>query len=225
VGLADQLGGVLAAKTPGWLTSVPNREVRMSKEQVQKVIDKALADASFRQKLFANPKEALNDYRDKLTAEEIAGLIALTPDVFEGIEASVEAASKPTPWYQPISFRETGGAVLSLVLIALMAVVLGYVVREIGSDPRGVKIGDAFQIVNTWERAKDLLSILFPLFGAVVTFWLGVAVEGRRADDNKQAADDAKQTVDTTQTKLQAVLAYSLPDVMDQVKEKYPGLF
>jgi hypothetical protein len=30
---------------------------------------------------------------------------------------------------------------------------------------------------------------LFPLFAAVVTFWLGVTVEGKRADDNKETAD------------------------------------
>lgn len=48
------------------------------------------------------------------------------------------------------------------------------------------------QVVDTFGRAKDLLNIFFPLFGAVVTFWLGVAVEGRRADHNEAEAKQAK---------------------------------
>lgn len=196
----------------------------MSKEEVQKVIDKAATNATFRQLLFRNADEALKDHKSKLTDEEVAGLKALTPEVFEGIEASIDAAAKPSPWWHPSSFKETGGTVLSLVLLVMMAGVLGYALQEIDSDPRSVMVGDAVQTVNSWDRAKDLISIFFPLFGAVVSFWLGVAVEGRRADENKQTANEAKQTAETTQSKLQAVLGEASPTVLDEVRRKYPGL-
>jgi hypothetical protein len=49
----------------------------------------------------------------------------------------------------------------------------------------------ATQMVDSYGRAKDILSIVMPLFSAAVTFWLGVAVEGGRADTNARTAERA----------------------------------
>ena len=63
----------------------------MSTETVQKVIEKALADAGFRQRLLSenDADKALEEFKKDLTQEEIDALKALKPSTFEGIEASV----------------------------------------------------------------------------------------------------------------------------------------
>lgn len=92
-------------------------------------------------------------------------------------------------WWSKVSFKEWCAAGVSLVLIGLLIGVLIPTYSIANSLPQVVKVGDAYQLVDTFSRAKDLLVILFPLFGAVVTFWLGTAIEGKRADENQQKAD------------------------------------
>lgn len=63
------------------------------------------------------------------------------------------------------------------------------------------------QLGSVGDRAKDLLNILFPLFGAVVTFWLGVAVEGRRADQNQATAEKESQERANAEARERAIKA------------------
>ena len=56
--------------------------------------------------------------------------------------------------------------------------------------------------------------MIVPLFGAVVTFWLGVAIEGRRADEHKENAtqagkerDEAKESERKKTTTAATVIA------------------
>jgi len=186
----------------------------MSNETVQKVVEKAATDAAFRQKLVASATQdqALEPYKKDLTEDEIVGLKALTEVTLEGIEASIRSA-KRTHWYEPSAFRELGAAILSLFVLIIMLIVVAVAVVELGSDPRtivtggttdaqGVVTGGTSTVVDEWDRAQDLITILFPLFTAVLSFWLGVAVEGRRADENKKTAEEATETKKTTETKL-----------------------
>src|SRR5262245_19158543 len=43
-------------------------------------------------------------------------------------------------------------------------------------------------MLDPFARTMDLLTLLLPLFSAAVSFWLGVAIEGRRADQNMRMA-------------------------------------
>lgn len=99
------------------------------------------------------------------------------------------------PWWQPSSFKEIFGGALSLVLIGLLCYVAGKTFGMMDVLPQAVNVGNATQVVDTYARSKDLLTTLFPLFGAVVTFWLGVAVEGKRADQNQDTADRATRNL------------------------------
>jgi hypothetical protein len=171
----------------------------MSRETVSEIIARAREDAAFRATLLTDPEQALAAYAGRLTSEERDALSTAASEPF-ALAALVDRP--PSPWWStlvPSSFREVGGTFLSIMLVIAFLLSLVLVLTRIGTDPRGVAIGGRDETVDEFARAKDVLGIIVPLFGAVVTFWLGVAVEGRRADDHRQNAvqagkerDDAK---------------------------------
>jgi hypothetical protein len=60
----------------------------MSKEAVQEVIGKAVADDKFREALFANPDKALQSY--DLTEAETAGLKQIDAETMESMAGSLD---------------------------------------------------------------------------------------------------------------------------------------
>lgn len=108
-------------------------------------------------------------------------------------EPAVEPApAVPRPWWQPASFRELGGLLLSVILVIVLIVVAFRTYAKVGATPVVYTLNDSELTVDPFQQAKDLLNTLFPLFSAVVTFWLGATIEGKRADENKAQADAAK---------------------------------
>jgi hypothetical protein len=186
----------------------------MSREAVSEIVARAGAEAAFKDALLADPATTLAPYSGRLTEEERAALSAAASEPFA---LAALAASSRDPWWRqlvPSSFREVGGTFLSIVLVLAFLLALVFVLTRIGSDPRGVTVGGRNEAVDEYARAKDLLLIIVPLFGAVLTFWLGVAVEGRRADEHKQNAaqagkerDDAKESERKKTTTAATVLA------------------
>lgn len=179
----------------------------MSKETVGKVLGKALSDKSFRGRLSASPDDALRSYEGELSANEIAALRGLTPELLDGFTSVAEQAAARRAWWQPGSFKELGGAALSVILVVLLIVAAGLTYRAIGATPVVYTVNGGQQSINPFDQAKDLLVILFPMFSAVVTFWLGVAVEGRRAEESKEAADREKAARETAEKDKQSIAA------------------
>jgi len=188
----------------------------MSREAVSEIVAKAREDETFRNALLANPPEALAPYAGRLTEGEIQALSSAASEPF-AVAALVATPAAPEPWWRPLvpsSFKEFGGTVLSTVLVFAFLLALVLVLTRIGSDPRAVTVGGRDEAVDEYVRAKDVFGIIVPLFGAVVTFWLGVAIEGRRADDHKQNAvqagkerDEAKESERKKTSTASAVLA------------------
>jgi hypothetical protein len=54
----------------------------MAKRSVEKIIERALADADFRQRLLADPKAACAEY--DLSGEELEKVVASSKEVFSG---------------------------------------------------------------------------------------------------------------------------------------------
>jgi hypothetical protein len=79
-----------------------------------------------------------------------------------------------------------------VVLIIVLVVVSIRTYAKIGSKPVIYSLNDSELAIDPFEQAKDLLNTLFPLFSAVVTFWLGATIEGKRADENKRQAEEEK---------------------------------
>jgi len=118
-------------------------------------------------------------------------------------------------WLRSISFKELIGAVLSGVLIGLLCFVTARTFGMMDVLPQTVTVGETVQLVDTYARSKELLSTLFPLFAAVVTFWLGVAIEGKRADQNRDAAEMAVAESKTIKAQSAAQVDAARSDVRE----------
>lgn len=163
-------------------------------QDVATILEKIGNDSDFRKRMLKDPEATLAKEYPKLTDPE-KNAIKKMISAFSADQKQTEKSWKPS------SFKEFGGGILSLALIALMFWIVGITVSVMNVLPQGVTIGDSVQVTDIYARAKDLLSILFPLFGAVVTFWLGVAVESKRADQNKEAAETANNELSSVQAK------------------------
>jgi hypothetical protein len=184
----------------------------MSRKAVTKVLEQAASDAAFRSRLAADPDGAFAGF--DLDAAERDELRGLGPETLAALPGLAGGEGSALRRIVPTTFKEWGAAILSLLLLAIFAVLLLVWALRIGTDPRGVSIGDTTVTIDEFQRGKDIVTILLPLVGAVISFWLGVAVEGKRADENKQSAEnekDARQTAETrelrkTQTAASALL-------------------
>jgi len=167
----------------------------MSEKNIKDVLKNLGTDSDFRERMRKEPSTILNgDEYSKLSTEEKTALQTMV----DGFATDLKQAKR---WRLSISFKELGGAVLSVVLIVLLFLVASKTFGMMNAVPQVVNIGNTTQIIDTYARSRDLLSTLFPLFGAVVTFWLGVAVEGKRADQSKETADRATQDLTNAQEK------------------------
>ena len=168
----------------------------MSEKTVKAIFTKAIEDEAFREALRTNPNEALKSYTD-LTADESAALKALKP-VVNGMAAAAHEDDEK-PWYRPSSFKELGAAVLSVLLLIVLVIAVIATYGLLSVEPKTINIGDTVQVIDTFGRAKDLLNIFIPLISAVISFWLGVAVEGKRADNSEERAAEQEGLRETAQ--------------------------
>lgn len=161
-------------------------------ETAVEVMNKIAGDATFRRQLNSSPDGALAPYATRLDSEEIAAFRAIA----SSIVASADSPSPPPAVGKDNdrrpSFKEIAAAVLSVILVLICIPVIAVTLWQVGANPTTIKVGDAVQVVDPFAQAKEVLAVVFPLLTAVVTFWLGVAVEGRRADTNAEAASQAK---------------------------------
>ena len=203
----------------------------MSREAVSEIVAKARQDETFRSALLADPEAVLAPYAERLTDEErqALGSAASEPFAVAALVAPPAAPAAPDTWWRPLmpsSFKEVGGTVLSIVLVLAFLLTLVFVLTRIGSDPRAVTVGGRNEAVDEYVRAKDILAIILPLFGAVVTFWLGVAVESRRADEHKENAvqagkerDEAKES-ERKKTSAASVVLSEVSSVVKRIRTR-----
>ena len=84
---------------------------------------------------------------------------------------------------------------LSIVLVVILAWTIFNV--DVNAKPIIVEISEGNnQVIDVHQRSMQMVEIAVPLISAVTTFWLGVAVEGKRADQAQQNANQAKQDAD-----------------------------
>ncbi len=169
------------------------------------VYKKVLQDEKFGQTLDENPDEILKSFA--LDEAEITFLKSLRPTLRHTLRLREQTLKKPRRWYKPANFREAAAAVLSGFLLGLLVYAVWAAFSQVNEVPIMVEQGGNTQFIDPFDRAKELLDILFPLLGAVVTFWLGVTVEGRRADQNEADAKQARIEKDVEEGKKQVALA------------------
>lgn len=161
----------------------------MSNPTIELVMTRAIREEKFRELLIQQPEAVLEPYN--LTDDDKKILLGVDKDLWN-VLSRVEV-SPPKKWYKPDSFKEAGATIISLVLLILLIGIAIVAVTLIDNTPLTYQVGDNVQFVDTFQRAKDLLSLFFPLFGALISFWLGVTVEGRRGDQLQEQVDVEKQ--------------------------------
>ncbi len=173
-------------------------------------------NAAFRRKFINNPKDVFKDYT------------SLTDDQKQRLTRIAEGfASDQKTWktsIHPTTFKEAVAAILSGVILFLLFIVIWQTYSLIPNPPQVVQVGNTTQVFDSFTRAKDTLNILFPLFTAVVTFWLGVAVESKRGDQMTDAADKSSQSEKTAISTTTSALASSrgkLEEVRDRAGTKF----
>jgi hypothetical protein len=171
-------------------------------------------DSEARTRLRSDPNAFFADY-PKLTDDEKATLRQLAP------AATSDGGS--SPW------KQWGALGLSVVTIVFFGLAVGLIIANINTPPVYTVIpnttppqNDSFQ---PWDRVQVFFNAMLPLFGALFSYWLGVTVEGKRADQAEQAASAAKSETETEKKKTEALLAASNPQIIDAARQRYPGLF
>ena len=108
--------------------------------------------------------------------------------------------------------KAVGAAVATLIVAAITVWWLFEVARRLGVPPtvnaQGAVVLDAFQ------RAKDILALVLPLFTAALAYWVG-----------NRGASQAEEKADAATKQLDAVLDASPMGVLKKAQDEHPEAF
>jgi hypothetical protein len=105
------------------------------------------------------------------------------------------------------------GAVVSTIVTAVIATWWLYVVyQKLGMKPEVDTAGKV--VLDEYQRAKDILLVVLPLFTAALAYWTGSA-----------GTTQAKQEANETKKQLNAVLDSSPEGVLERAKQAHPEAF
>src|SRR5450755_3899206 len=114
--------------------------------------------------------------------------------------------------------KGAGTIVVTLFIFVIVGAWLYFTATKVGVAPIFNSKGVA--TVDQYQRAKDILQIVFPLATAAVGFWFGnqqTAQAQKQADSATQRASDAHQQAQASQAKVEAILGASTdPNLMQK---------
>jgi len=104
------------------------------------------------------------------------------------------------------------GAVIATVLTAAILVWwLWLVADRINVRP---VVENGAVVLDEWQRAKEILLVVLPLFSAALAYWVG-----------SQGTTEAKKEAAGAKQKLDAVLDSSPEGILKKAKEEHPEAF
>ncbi len=110
-------------------------------------------------------------------------------------------------------------AVITVALLALAGAWLWVIFGELGVGPSKAVDGS---VVDTYQRAKDILLVVLPLLTTALGYWFGAAGKQKAEDQAQKAVAQA----DKASRKLESVLANSTDgDLLDKAKATDPNAF
>lgn len=192
----------------------------MPQTDFKTVIEKLVTDQRFQERFVRDQEDALAGY-NLLPAEKQAALSLAQIDL-----ATAGAKRRSQRDSNRATVRDIGVVLLSLFLLGLLVVTAFATFQHLDSPPLTYTVGDSEQVIDTFDRARDLLIVFFPLFSAVVTFWLGTAVEGRHTEKREQEAEQARGEQEQAEkevvyTRSQAELI--LTQIQDEIQQTFQG--
>jgi hypothetical protein len=118
-----------------------------------------------------------------------------------------------------MSGRDWSRLAVFLVLAGLVAWWLVAISQQLATAP--TYADDGTLILDPFQRAKDILTVLLPLLTAAIGFYAGA--EGKeKAEELKEQAEANK---DKAQAQLTAVTSVGDPDILAKAKEAFPEAF
>ena len=109
------------------------------------------------------------------------------------------------------TFKAIGAFIATLFTGAILIWWLIIVASKIGVEPV-VENGNV--VMDEWERSKDILIIVLPLFSAALAYWVG-----------SQGEADAKKETDETKKQLDAVIDSSPEGILKKAMDEHPDAF
>ena len=117
-----------------------------------------------------------------------------------------------------IQVRHVGAIIISGFTGLLTVWWLYLVQRRLGQAPI---IQNGNVILDEFQRAKDILIVVLPLFSASVAYWLG----SREVAEAKNEMLKARQETAVADQKLKALLEQGPDDLLGKAAQKYPQVF
>ena len=108
--------------------------------------------------------------------------------------------------------KAAGVAIVSVATFALTVWWLVLVAQRLGVKAEVDASGNV--TLDTYQRAKDILLVVFPLFSAALAFWVG-----------NSGTTDAKKQEKVAKAQLTAVLDSSPPNILATAKQNHPDAF
>jgi hypothetical protein len=108
--------------------------------------------------------------------------------------------------------KSLGAALVTLVTAALTIWWLYEVASRLGVAPTKDDAGNI--VLDEFQRAKDILIVVLPLFSAALAYWVG-----------SQGTTAAKEEAASAKGKLDAVLDASPEGILKKAKDLHPTAF
>jgi len=108
--------------------------------------------------------------------------------------------------------KSIGAAIVSLVTAGIAVWWLALVANRLGVKPEVNQQGAV--VLDQFQRAKDVLLVVLPLFSASLAYWVG-----------SQGTEKAKKEAAGATAKLEAVIDTSAKGILEEAKAKHPKAF
>jgi hypothetical protein len=158
----------------------------MSDENVHAILERVSNDDPFRQQ-FLNALRTKSKENDDLKHELLDALGAGSKTDKEKKEQQAQASNSHGNLERILQLTLSG------ILVALFVVIAGLTLVRIDAAPKSVLMGDRMEMYDPFVRAKDLLTLLIPLFTTIVSFWLGFSIQEKKVTQERVKREKADE--------------------------------
>jgi hypothetical protein len=178
--------------------SKANFQQRRWEVQIQNTLDKVLTDNDFRKQFLHAVNELFQ--KDEHFKKELV--------------SSLDSGSRLL--YSNFKLDVLLQIILTGILIAVFLAYAYLTFVQINTRPVGIPMEDGhMEMFDPYGRAKDLLTLVIPMFTTVISFWLGFSIQEKKVNQAKQdanheramheKADDMRQKMEMKVAKVKQV--------------------
>jgi len=148
----------------------------MTQENVSDIVERISVDKSFKEKLLKALGQKSSE--DKNFRKELLITLDTGSQARSSLKANTEFILQ---------------LLLSGILIVIFVVVAVLTFIRIDMAPQAFQMGDNMQMYDPFVRAKDLLTLLIPLFTTTLSFWLGFSLQEKKVNQERGKREKADE--------------------------------